>query len=82
VLWKTWHTLQYLTSILGFVISSDSKPEILSISDQQIEEMIQLRKEAKKNKNWKEGDRIRDELKAQGITLIDQAGGEVRWHRS
>ncbi|MEO0377016.1 MAG: cysteinyl-tRNA synthetase, partial [Cyanobacteria bacterium P01_A01_bin.17] len=27
-------------------------------------------------------DRIRDELTAQGITLIDQAGGVTSWHRS
>jgi cysteinyl-tRNA synthetase len=26
-------------------------------------------------------DRIRDELKAVGITLIDQPGGKVIWHR-
>ena len=81
---KTSQTLKYLTSILGFVISSDpdSKLDIFTISDQQIEEIIQQRKEAKKNKNWAEGDRLRHELKAQGITLIDQAGSEVRWHRS
>jgi cysteinyl-tRNA synthetase len=44
--------------------------------------LVETIREAKKNKNWKEGDRIRDDLKAQGISLIDQAGGEVRWHRS
>ena len=36
--------------------------------------------EARKNKNWAEADRIRDELKAMGIVLEDTAQG-VKWHR-
>jgi cysteinyl-tRNA synthetase len=84
ILWQTGQTIKYLISILGFDINSidNIKEEVFSVSDRQIEEMIQQRKEAKKNKNWAEGDRLRDELKALGITLIDQAGGEVRWHRA
>jgi cysteinyl-tRNA synthetase len=34
--------------------------------------MIQQRKDARKAKNFAEGDRIRNELKDRGITLIDQ----------
>jgi len=84
MLWKTNQALKYLTLILGFVnnAKSDIKEDISSISNQEIEDMIEKRKEAKRNKNWTEGDRIRDELKAQGIILIDQAHGEVKWHRN
>jgi cysteinyl-tRNA synthetase len=32
-------------------------------------------------KNFAESDRIRDELQAQGITLIDKPGGVTEWHR-
>lgn len=51
------------------------------ITDADIEAKIQQRQEARKAKNWAESDRIRDELQAQGITLIDQPGGVTRWHR-
>jgi len=81
-LWRTNQTLKYLTSILGFVSTDRIEEDTSTITDREIEKMIELRKEAKKNKNWAEGDRIRDELKTLGISLIDQVGGEVRWHRS
>jgi cysteinyl-tRNA synthetase len=48
----------------------------------EIEEMIQQRQEARKAKNFAEGDRIRDELRAKGIILVDQPGGKTTWHRS
>ena len=33
-------------------------------------------------KGFAEGDRIRDELQSQGITLIDKPGGVTQWHRN
>ena len=41
----------------------------------EIEAMIEARKEAKKAKNYSEADRIRNELAARGITLIDTKEG-------
>ena len=41
----------------------------------EIEAMIEARKEAKKAKNYAEADRIRNELAARGITLIDTKEG-------
>ena len=38
------------------------------------------RTEAKKAKNWAEADRIRDELKAMGIEIIDTPQG-AKWKR-
>lgn len=52
-----------------------------SLSDPEIESLVQQRQEARKAKNFAEGDRIRNELQAQGIILIDQPGGGTRWHR-
>ena len=46
----------------------------------EIEELIRQRAEAKKTKNFAEADRIRDELKAQGVEIIDVAGG-AKWKR-
>ena len=49
-------------------------------SDPAVEAKIQARQDAKKAKNFAEADRIRDELKAEGIELMDIPGG-VRWKR-
>jgi cysteinyl-tRNA synthetase len=46
----------------------------------QIEELVARRAEARKNRNWAESDRIRDELKAQGVILEDTAG-QTTWRR-
>ena len=48
--------------------------------DAKVEEMITKRQEARKAKNWAEADRIRDELKAMGIVLMDTKQG-VQWKR-
>ena len=52
----------------------------VSAEDQFIADAIAARAAAKKAKNYAEADRIRDELKAQGITLIDTPQG-VKWRR-
>ncbi len=49
--------------------------------DAVIEEMIEKRNEARKNKDWAEADRIRDELKAMNIELKDTPMG-VKWTRT
>lgn len=60
-----------------------NKVEIIrGLTDEEIEAMIQQRKDARKTKNFAEGDRIRNELKDRGITLIDQKDGTTIWHRS
>ena len=43
--------------------------------DKEINEKILLRKEAKKNKDFALADKIRDELLARGIKLIDTREG-------
>jgi cysteinyl-tRNA synthetase len=47
----------------------------------EIEKMIAARQAARKAKSWAEADRIRDELKAEGIILEDTPQG-VKWHRA
>ncbi|MBD2177056.1 cysteine--tRNA ligase [Pseudanabaena sp. FACHB-1998] len=83
VLWQDWQALSYMTNILGFIADiSDREAVAESISEAQIEVLIQQRIAAKKAKNYPEGDRIREELKALGITLVDQKDGTTRWIRS
>ena len=48
--------------------------------DPAIDALVMQRYEAKKTKNFAEADRIRDELKAQGIEIIDTKGG-ASWKR-
>jgi cysteinyl-tRNA synthetase len=51
-------------------------------SDAAIEAQIEARKAAKAARDFATADRIRDELKAQGIELIDKPGGLTDWLRS
>jgi len=51
------------------------------LSDQQIEQQIQARIDAKKAKAWGLADRIREDLKSQGIILEDSPDGATRWRR-
>ena len=52
------------------------------LSEAQIEELIAQRLAARKDKNWSEADRIRDELHAAGIELEDAPGGGTSWRRT
>ncbi len=51
-----------------------------SLSDDDIEQMIQQRTAARAQKDWATCDRIRDTLKEKGIVLEDGPGG-TRWRR-
>jgi cysteinyl-tRNA synthetase len=77
-----WQTLVTLTDVLGLTAQPEApKNEQDGLSDADIEDFIQQRQAARKAKNFAEGDRIRNELQAQGITLIDSPQG-TRWHRN
>ena len=64
-----------LTGVLGLVYNRNTET-----LDSDIDAMIEARTQARKEKNWAEADRIRDELKAMGVVLEDTAQG-VKWHR-
>jgi cysteine--tRNA ligase len=50
------------------------------VLDEDIEKLIEERQAARANKDFATADRIRDELAAQGIKLLDTKDG-VRWTR-
>lgn len=50
-------------------------------NDDEIEALVAQRDEARKNKDWAESDRLRDELQAKGIVIEDTPQG-TRWHRA
>jgi cysteinyl-tRNA synthetase len=66
--------LTKLTGILGLLTKRMGK------LDEEIEALIEQRQQARKEKNWALADKIRDELKEQGIVLEDTPQG-VRWKR-
>ena len=65
-----------LTGVLGLVYNR--KTEVL---DQEIEELIAKRTEARKARDFKTADEIRDKLKEMGIVLEDTPQG-VKWTRA
>lgn len=64
-----------LCSVLGLVYNRKNDD-----LDSEVEALIEKRTAARKEKNWAEADRIRDELKNMGIVLEDTPQG-VKWHK-
>jgi len=76
--------LKELASVLG-LLQEDPENYLRGgseegVTGEAIEALIEQRLQARKSKNWKESDRIRDELKAQGIILEDSPQG-TSWRR-
>jgi cysteinyl-tRNA synthetase len=68
-----FYKINLLLSILDW-----SKPQ--SFDDAEIEDLIEKRKLAKKNKDYKLADQIRDDLLSRGIILEDTKDG-IKWKR-
>ncbi len=66
-----------LSDILGILFETESTNEI---DTKKIEELIEKRQNARKNKDYKLADEIRNELKDMGILLEDTSAG-VRWSK-
>ena len=67
--------IEQLCGVLG--IETEKKEEML---DEEIEAMIEERQQARKNKDFKKADEIRDALLEKGIQLKDTREG-VKWSR-
>ena len=78
---QKWQTLTVLASVLGLTPVMAEENTDGGLSEADIESLIEQRLAAKKAKNYAESDRIRDDLKAQGIVLVDKPGGVTEWHR-
>lgn len=70
-----------MDSVLGLDISkAENKKEALFELDSEIEALIGQRQQARKEKDYKKSDEIRNKLKEMGIVLEDTPQG-VKWHR-
>ncbi len=77
--------LKQLAGILGFLQTDPDEwlqgdVSDTALSSDAIEALIQKRLDAKADKNWVEADKIRDDLKEQGVSLEDN-GAETIWRR-
>jgi cysteinyl-tRNA synthetase len=68
--------LTELSGVMGLLYKYNTCSQL----DNEIEQMIQQRQQARAQRDWATADRIRDELKAMGIVLEDTPQG-VRWKR-
>jgi len=75
---KILEVLMQFNSVLGIIL-----PDSVKVAEQlssDVDVLVQKRESARKAKNWKEADLIRNQLDALGIIVEDTAQG-VRWHK-
>ncbi|MEG1887291.1 MAG: cysteine--tRNA ligase, partial [Oscillospiraceae bacterium] len=69
--------MRELCDVLGILYNGDKSGTL----EAEVESLIEQRAEARKSKNFKRADEIRDELKEMGITLEDTPQG-VKWSKN
>jgi cysteinyl-tRNA synthetase len=74
---KAYDLIIKLTSVLGLNLSPKVETSGDDISGQEIEAMIEKRNQARKDRDFAEADRIRDELLSKGILLEDRKEGTI-----
>ena len=81
-------SLEKITSVLGLFgqnpgafLSAQKKKSLQTspISEEEIQKLIIERRDARKSKNFKRSDEIRDQLATQGIVLKDNPDGTTGW---
>lgn len=71
-----YERLKQLCDVMGIIIEKEAE-----VLDEEIEALIEERQAARKNKDFKRADEIRDQLAAMGIVLKDTREG-VTWKRA
>jgi len=71
---------QEFDRVLGVIALRQAEDEELGVPADEIERLIAERQAARRNRSFREADRIRDALAARGVLLEDSPGG-TRWKR-
>lgn len=67
-----------LTDVLGLIYGENNEDAEFAA---EVEKLIEARQNARKEKNWAEADRIRDQLKDMGVVIMDTKQG-VQWKKA
>lgn len=82
----TWQTLNQLACILGLEARQEptdsSLDSSLDLDIAWVETLLHQRQAARQEKRYAESDRLRAELQAAGIVVVDHPGGKTEWHRT
>jgi cysteinyl-tRNA synthetase len=77
-----WQLLVELAGVLGLVEELEpAPPEEAALAAEAIEALVERRKAAKASRDFQEADRIRADLREQGVELVDKPGGVTIWIR-
>ncbi|MEB3307751.1 MAG: DALR domain-containing protein, partial [Cyanobacteriota bacterium] len=77
-----WQVLVELAGVLGLQAEGESPgPDGEGLAAETIEALVEERRAAKAARNFAEADRIRAELRDQGVELVDKPGGVTLWIR-
>jgi cysteinyl-tRNA synthetase len=72
-----------LAGVLGLVAELESaSPAAEGLSAEAIEALVERRKAAKAARDFAEADRLREDLRQQGVELVDKPGGVTVWIRA
>ena len=74
---------KFYAQVLGLEAKADSDTDGATgeLDEGEIADLIQQRQTARQQRDFITADDIRDQLAAAGVTVVDQPGGAVRWHR-
>jgi cysteinyl-tRNA synthetase len=73
-------TVRHLANALGLEVGGTEADRDDAADSEEIDALVAARNVARKDRDFAEADRIRDELASRGITLEDTAAGTI-WHR-
>jgi cysteinyl-tRNA synthetase len=76
---RRWLLLVELAAVLG--LRCEATVPAASFDDAAIEALVAQRASAKANRDFSSADQLRDQLRQQGIELVDKPGGVTIWMR-
>ena len=76
---KVAEAYKLMTGIIGIFEQEDAADD--ELAGKLMDLIINIRQDARKEKNWALADKIRDELKEAGVILEDTPNG-VRWKKA